>query len=183
MKGVAVFVDRDGVIIKNRDTYVKSLAEVEELPGAIASLARLSRAGHPVIIVSNQSGIGRGLVSWQVVREINARIRRSVEICGGLIDAIMVCPHLPDARCECRKPGIGLLVEAGQRLGLDLRTAYMIGDQLADVEAGTKAGCRPILLHSPFASKHDADAAGIPYCADLTAATDLILNADTRAVA
>jgi D-glycero-D-manno-heptose 1,7-bisphosphate phosphatase len=183
VKGVPVFVDRDGVIIKNRDTYVKSLAEAEELPGATASLARLSRAGHPVVIVSNQSAIGRGLVSWQVVREINARIRRNVELSGGMIDAIMVCPHRPDVGCACRKPGIGLLLEATRWLGLDLSRAYMIGDQLADVEAGRRAGCRPILLRSSFANQRDADAAGVPYCADLAAATELILGEDSRAAA
>jgi D-glycero-D-manno-heptose 1,7-bisphosphate phosphatase len=183
VKNAAVFVDRDGVIIRNRESYVKSLAEAEELPGAIASLARLSHAGHPVLIITNQSAIGRGLVSSKVVRNINERIVRQVEAAGGWIEAVMVCPHLPEAGCECRKPKAGLLIEASRRYRLELSTAYMVGDQITDVEAGLAAGCQPILLQSAFAHASDAIGRNVRYCADLTDATEFILNEDRRVAA
>jgi D-glycero-D-manno-heptose 1,7-bisphosphate phosphatase len=170
----AVFLDRDGVIVRNRDDYVKSWDEVEVLPGAVASIARLSRAGHPVMVVTNQSAVGRGMVRRDVVDGINERLGEMVLAQGGRIDGFFVCPHRPDEHCGCRKPEPGLLLEAERRTGIDLATAYVVGDQACDVAAGRAAGCRPILVRS--GAGDDAAADGCPVASDLAAAADLILG-------
>jgi D-glycero-D-manno-heptose 1,7-bisphosphate phosphatase len=142
----AVLLDRDGVIIRNRPHYVKNWSEAAYLPGAIEGLVRLSCEGFLLAVVTNQSGVDRGLVSEKVVTDIHERIAREVEKAGGRIHGFFVCPHTPEVGCLCRKPRPGLLLQAKRELDIDLANAYMIGDQLSDVEAAKAVGCRPILL-------------------------------------
>jgi D-glycero-D-manno-heptose 1,7-bisphosphate phosphatase len=145
----AVFVDRDGVIIRNRADYVRAWSETELLPGAVEALATLSQNGHRVVVVTNQSAIGRGIVSRKEVRSIHRHIAEAVERAGGRIDSFLVCPHTPEAGCSCRKPRPGLLLKAQRQMKIDLASAYMVGDQPSDVEAARRAGCRPVMLMSP----------------------------------
>jgi len=143
---ITVFVDRDGVLLRDRPDYVKSWAEVEIVPGAFAALARLRAAGARVLVATNQSAVGRGIVSREAVDDIHARLARIALAHGARIDGFLVCPHRPDEGCACRKPKPGLLLQAQRERGLDLSTAYMVGDQASDALTGIAAGCTAILL-------------------------------------
>jgi histidinol-phosphate phosphatase family protein len=172
----AVFVDRDGVIVQDRDDYVKRWAEVVLLPGAADALAALSRAGHRLLVVTNQSAIGRGLTSAAAVADIHDRLARAVALRGGRIDSFLVCPHRPDQRCPCRKPAPGLFRRAEARWAVDLTTAFMIGDHASDMEAARSAGARGILVLSGRTRAADApDVECVAVVDDLRAAADLIL--------
>lgn len=144
----AIFIDRDGVINRNRPDYVKSWAEFEFLPGAIEALRRLCEPGWPIIIVSNQSAVGRGIVAQQTVDEIHARMVAAIRRAGGRVDDVLYCPHAPQDRCDCRKPQPGLLYRAAERHNIDLSRSYMIGDAACDVEAACAAGCAPVVVRS-----------------------------------
>ncbi|GAB4434876.1 MAG: D-glycero-beta-D-manno-heptose 1,7-bisphosphate 7-phosphatase [Anaerolineae bacterium] len=144
----AVFLDRDGVINANRDDYVKTWDEVEILPGALEALARLAQTGYRVVLTSNQSPIGRALVTTEAVEAIHARLRARIEAAGGRLDAIYFCPHRPEDGCPCRKPAPGMLLQAARDLDLSLADSYMVGDALSDVEAGQRAGATAILVLS-----------------------------------
>ena len=145
-KTPAVFLDRDGVINVNRPDHVKSWTEFEFLPGALAALARLAALNLPVIVVTNQAIVNRGMVPQPVVDEINCRMAAEIVRAGGRIDAVIYCPHRPEEACRCRKPQPGLLLEAARRYRLDLRRSVLIGDALSDIEAGQAAGCQTILV-------------------------------------
>ena len=110
MKQRAVFLDRDGVININRPDYIKSWEEFEFLPGVLPALAHLNRLGWPVVVVSNQSVIGRGLASQQVVDDIHVRMLAKILQSRGRLDRIFYCPHHPNENCSCRKPKPGLLI-------------------------------------------------------------------------
>jgi len=142
----AVFLDRDGVINQNQRDYVKSWDEFEFLPGALAALRRLASTRYAIVVVSNQSAINRGLVSWAEVNAINDRMLREIEEAGGRIDAVYICPHRPDEECDCRKPKPGLLYQAASELDIDLASSYLVGDALSDMEAALAAGCTPFLV-------------------------------------
>jgi len=141
-----VLVDRDGVILRNRTDYVKSRAEMELIPGAIDVLAQLSRTGHRVFVVTNQSAVGRGLITPQELNAIHASLASAVGMQGGRIEAFLVCPHHPDDGCDCRKPKPGLLFQARDRYRVELSSAFLIGDSDTDMEAAKAAGCSGILL-------------------------------------
>ncbi len=138
----AIFLDRDGVIIENRDAYVRSWADVEFLPGSFEALARLSASLYKIIVVTNQSAVGRNIISIQTAEDINRRVIAEIEKHGGRIDGVFMCPHAPDAGCTCRKPQPGLLLQAAAALGIDLSTSIMVGDAVSDLAAGQSAGIR-----------------------------------------
>lgn len=144
----AVFLDRDGVINRNRADHVKSWGEFEFLPGALASLRRLAQLPWLVIVVTNQSAIGRGLVSQSVVDEIHQRMMAEISAAGGRIDAVFYCPHRPDEGCDCRKPQPGLLLQAARELAVDLARSVLIGDAESDVRAAQAVGCLPVLVRT-----------------------------------
>jgi D-glycero-D-manno-heptose 1,7-bisphosphate phosphatase len=144
----AIFIDRDGVINANRPDYVKSWAEFEFLPGSREALVGLSGLGWPVVVISNQSAIGRGLVSAETVAEINARMVAEIEQAGGRVDGVYICPHHPDEGCVCRKPRPGLLMDAALELGLDLGCSYLVGDAESDILAALAVGVQPVLVLS-----------------------------------
>lgn len=171
----AVFLDRDGVIIQNRADYVKSLAEVEFLPGALAAVARLASLGGLVVIVTNQSAIDRGVLSPGAAEAINQHVLAQVQAVGGRVDGIFVCPHRPEAGCACRKPRPGLLLQAAERLGIDLAASVMIGDAVSDLEAGRAAGTQAMLVRTGRGAGQalELPAAGlahVPVVADLAEA-------------
>ena len=144
----AVFLDRDGVINRNRPDHVKSWNEFEFLPGALEALKRLAGLGWPVVVVTNQAAIGRGLVDQSEVEEIHRRMVDEVRLFGGRIDAVLYCPHRPDEGCECRKPKLGLLIEASRLLHLDLAASILVGDAESDLLAARAAGCRPVMVRT-----------------------------------
>jgi D-glycero-D-manno-heptose 1,7-bisphosphate phosphatase len=142
----AVFLDRDGVINENRADYVKSWDEFVFLPNVFEPLCQLARNSLLTIVITNQSAINRGLVSPETVEVIHSQMCEAVSVNGGRIDAVLTCPHRPDEDCRCRKPEPGLLLQAAERLDLDLPQSYLIGDSLCDIAAGLAVGCRPILV-------------------------------------
>lgn len=144
----AVLIDRDGVIVRNRPDYVKTVDEMDVLPGALEALAALSRTGHRVFVVTNQSAIGRGLTTTAEVDRMHELIAQGVGLRGGAIAAFLVCPHTPADGCECRKPAPGLLYQARDRYGVDLASAVMVGDSQTDIAAASTAGCISILVWS-----------------------------------
>jgi D-sedoheptulose 7-phosphate isomerase len=175
----AVLVDRDGVIITNRDDYVKSWEQVEVIPGAIEALARLHQSGHRVFVVTNQSAIGRGLVSALDVDTIHDQLGSLIAGVGGHVEAFLVCPHSPDEGCICRKPAPGLLYQARDRFGIALESAIVIGDHETDLLAAAAAGCDSILVLSGR-TPADGTNGRANVADDLAAAVELILSG-TRA--
>ncbi len=138
----AIFLDRDGVIIENRDDYVRSWSDVLFLPGSLEALAKLNTKPYKIVIVTNQSAVGRGIISMQTAEEISRRIVQQIEQHGGRIDGVFMCPHAPDAGCTCRKPLPGLLLQAADALEIDLTVSIMVGDAVSDLSAGQSAGIR-----------------------------------------
>lgn len=136
----ALFLDRDGVIIENRADYVRRWQDVEIYPQALAALARLRDWQGKIIIVTNQSVVGRGLISRGRADAINARLLQLIARAGGRIDAVYMCPHAPTEGCNCRKPQPGLLLQAQRALALDMPNSIIIGDALTDLSAGRAAG-------------------------------------------
>jgi histidinol-phosphate phosphatase family protein len=136
----AIFLDRDGVIIENRSSYVRSWNDVEIYSQALQALARINASPYLIIIITNQSAIGRGILSLELALEINQRLLEAIREAGGRVDAVFMCPHAPEASCDCRKPRPGLLLKAADCLQIDLSQSLMIGDALSDIQAGQAAG-------------------------------------------
>jgi D-glycero-D-manno-heptose 1,7-bisphosphate phosphatase len=141
----AVFLDRDGTVIADAG-YPRDPAEVTFLPGAVDALRRLGDAGFALVVVSNQSGIGRGLVTQEQADAVHRRFLALLAEQGIELTGAFYCPHAPDEGCECRKPAPGLICRAAAELSLDLGRSYMVGDKQTDVETGRRAGCEGLLL-------------------------------------
>jgi len=150
---IAVFLDRDGVVIKDKN-YQYKVADLELIEGASDSIKRLNAAGFLVIIVSNQSGIARGYFTEKDLEEFNSALLSEFKERGAMIDAIYYCPHHPTeakvkkymVECDCRKPKPGILLKAAKEHGIELSKSWMIGDKESDVFAGKAAGCRTVLI-------------------------------------
>jgi len=142
----AVFLDRDGVILENRANYVRSWDDVSFLPDVFPALRRLVQSPYRIVIVTNQSAIGRGLLTLELANEINTRIVNTIEQKGGRIDSVQMCPHAPQDKCSCRKPEPGMLLQASDELSLDLATSFLIGDSRSDLLAGKAAGIGDLAL-------------------------------------
>ncbi len=149
IKRPALFLDRDGVIIENRPDYVRSWADVQFLPGALQALAGLRERPEAIILVTNQSAVGRGLLSLDQAIAINQRLLAVIRRAGGRVDAVYLCPHAPRQGCTCRKPRPGLLLQAAERQRIDLADSALIGDALSDIKAGRAAGlARTVLVRT-----------------------------------
>lgn len=148
MSRPAVLLDRDGTINRRAapQRYITDSAELVLLPGAAEAVARLGAAGFEPVVVSNQRGIARGLVTWQTLSEIEARIQAELARYGVRIAAFYYCPHDLADDCACRKPRPGMLIDAARDLDLDLGASWMIGDSPSDIAAGDAAGCRTALI-------------------------------------
>ncbi len=142
----AIFLDRDGVIIKNRPDYVRVWEDVTIYPQALAALVEISHLPYPIVVVTNQSAVSRGLISLDDAWEINRHLVERVNQAGGRIDAFYMCPHAPWDECQCRKPKPGLIFQAADELGIDLSQSFMIGDALTDLEAALAAGVPRVAL-------------------------------------
>ena len=178
----AVFLDRDGTLIEHVH-YLSDPALVRLLPGAAEALRRFRRAGFARVLVTNQSAIGRGMLTEERLDQIHTEMNRQLAARGATIDAIYYCPDAPagDDRTVVenpdRKPGPGMLLRAAADLKLDLGASWMVGDLISDVLAGQNAGCRSILLESGQTAPEEAQtlAGRFLTAPDLAAAADLIL--------
>ncbi len=144
-KGRAVFVDRDDTLMIDV-AYCRNPEEVRLLPRAAEGLRILARGGFAIVVVTNQSGLGRGYFDEERLTAVNARLRSELRSRGADFQALYYCPHRPDESCACRKPQPGLLFRAAGELDLDLTRSYTIGDKGWDVEAGKAAGTRTVLI-------------------------------------
>jgi histidinol-phosphate phosphatase family protein len=143
----ALFMDRDGTVMVDVG-YPRGPDDVELLPDAPDTLARLRQLGLKLVVVSNQSGVGRGLVTADEAASVHRSFVEALRAHGVELDAAYYCPHAPDDGCSCRKPSPELLERAARELDIDLRESFMVGDKDSDVEAGRRAGCRAIAFHS-----------------------------------
>ena len=152
-----VILDRDGVINRDSEHYIKTPEEWEALPGSLEAIAELTRAGYSVVVATNQAGIGKKLFDMHALNAIHQKMLRAVTLAGGHIEAIFFCPHHPDDHCACRKPKIGLLTDIAARYELESPAhapssipsapcVPFVGDSLRDVQAAVAAGCVPHLV-------------------------------------
>jgi D-glycero-D-manno-heptose 1,7-bisphosphate phosphatase len=143
-----VILDRDGVINEDCDTYIKSVAEWQPIPGSLEAIARLTQADYRVFIASNQSAIGRGLIDFDALFAIHDRLQHSLRELGGRIDGIAFAPEHPDHATAMRKPRPGMLLDLACRLQVPLDGVPMVGDSIGDIEAARAAGARPVLVRT-----------------------------------
>jgi D-glycero-D-manno-heptose 1,7-bisphosphate phosphatase len=141
-----IVLDRDGVINHDSEQFIKSPDEWRPIPGSLEAIARLNRAGYRVVVATNQSGVGRGLLDFAMLNAIHDKMHRALALAGGRIDAVFFCPHTADARCDCRKPKPGMLIEIGKRFSVDLTGVPCIGDGLRDLQAAETVGAQPMLV-------------------------------------
>jgi D-glycero-D-manno-heptose 1,7-bisphosphate phosphatase len=141
-----VFLDRDGVINRDSPDYIKDWSEFEFIPGSIDAIRDLTRNGFVSILITNQSALSRRLISRQKFEHVHAMMCKTIATGGGKIADIFFCPHLPEDRCDCRKPEPGLIFQARRKYNIDLAQAYMIGDSAKDIECARNAGCGRAIL-------------------------------------
>lgn len=181
----AVFIDRDGTI-NEESGYLFRIEECRFIPRAIEALTELHKAGFMLVVVTNQSGIARGYYSEADLEQLHSYMDREIEAAGGRVDGWYHCPHHPDyadgaSVCDCRKPLPGMLELAADELGIDLAVSWMIGDKVADIEAGVAAGCQTILVKTGYGA---TEALSVPkgqaICDDLFAAAEHILKLSSK---
>ena len=178
----AVFLDRDGTINVEKE-YLHRPEEFEFIPGVPEAIRLLRTAGFRVIVVTNQSGVARGYYGEQAVEALHRHLDGELALHDAGVDAYYFCPHHPvegvgeyRTACDCRKPLPGMLVQAARDFGLDLGRSFIVGDKLADVEAGLAAGCRSILVRTGYGEREAGKVPeGVPVCDDLLAAAKAIV--------
>lgn len=141
-----VILDRDGVINYDSETFIKTPDEWKPIPGSLEAIAHLNQAGYRVVVATNQSGIGRGLLDMVTLNAINDKMCKAINQAGGRIDAMFFCPHANTDHCDCRKPATGMFKEISERFGLGLSGVPAIGDSLRDLQAAAAVDAIPILV-------------------------------------
>ncbi len=174
-KANAVFLDRDGTLNRSIGKRPPNTPdELEMLPGAAEAVAQLHASGFKIFVVTNQGGVGLGYMTKKELDAIHDRLREEIEQAGGKIDAIAACTHKPWAKCGCRKPKPGMILQLAKEYNIDLAVSFMIGDREMDIQAGQAAGTTTILVGdediSPTVPDHKVR--------DLAAAAELILSFD-----
>jgi D-glycero-D-manno-heptose 1,7-bisphosphate phosphatase len=179
-----IVLDRDGVINRDSDNYIKSPDEWIPIDGSLEAIARLNTAGYHVIVVTNQSGIARGFYDHRALNAMHDKFRCLLAQHGGKVDAIYYCPHGPDDQCDCRKPKAGLFERAAASFMLDFPNIYSIGDSFRDIEAAQKVGARSLQVRTGKGertiAKHGADLIelNVPIFDNLASAADFVIEAD-----
>ncbi len=171
-----VLLDRDGTVIVEKN-YLADPDGVELLPGAVEGLRLLLAAGYGLVLITNQSGVGRGYFTLEDLGRVNQRLEQMLAEAGIRLEGIYICPHAPEQDCECRKPKPKLAIDAAAELGFDLQQAWMIGDKSADVDLARNAGTRAVLVRTGYGRKTEAAGVVADYVAeDLSAAAARILR-------
>lgn len=148
-----IILGRDGVLNQFREGHVTAPEEWQTIPGALEAVAQLNHTGWHVVVATNQSGIGRGMIDMSAVNAVHAHMNELLHAEGGRLDAVFFCPHVPEDGCDCRKPKPGLVLDIGRRYGVDLANVPMLGDTLRDLQTAQAAGCEPHLVLSGRAAK------------------------------
>jgi D-glycero-D-manno-heptose 1,7-bisphosphate phosphatase len=175
-----VILDRDGVINFDSDQFIKSPREWNPIPGSMEAIAQLNQAGYRVVVATNQSGVGRGLFDMSTLNAIHAKMHKLAAISGGRIEAVFLCPHAADSRCDCRKPNAGLFRDIAARFHIELGSVYAVGDALRDVQAALTAGARPMLVKTGKGMRTLEGGqlpAGVPVFENLAQAAQAIISA------
>lgn len=141
-----ILLDRDGVINEDSDHYIKTAEEWQPIPGSIEAIARLSSAGYAIAVITNQSGLARGLFQQYDLDAMHTKMHNLVSQAGGVISALYYCPHLPEDLCSCRKPKPGMLEQLARDHNVQLKDALFVGDSLKDLQAATAVNTQPILV-------------------------------------
>jgi D-glycero-D-manno-heptose 1,7-bisphosphate phosphatase len=175
MSSRAVFLDRDGTLMREVN-YCADPKLVEILPGVPQALIRLREAGYKLIVISNQSGIGRGYFTEAQYRLVEAEVARA--ICPATLDAVYFCPDRPDQASDRRKPAPGMVLEAQREHDIDLADSFFVGDKALDIECGRNAGLRTVLVKTGYGAS-ETHAAPHWIAEDLSAAADIILENGT----
>ena len=181
-----VILGRDGILNEFREGHVTAPDEWVPVFGALEAVARLNHAGWHVVVATNQSGIGRGMIDMSAVNAVHAHMHQMLQAQGARLDAVFFCPHTPEDDCGCRKPKPGLLLDIGLRYGVDLAQVPMVGDTARDLLAAQSAGCQPHLVQSGRAAGLGPDQVqamlalvpGARAHADLGAFVDFLLQRD-----
>ena len=145
-KNKAVFLDRDGVINKNKINYVKTIEELEILPSIGIPIKKLKNNDYFVIVITNQSPINRKLITHEELNNIHSSIQKHLQFFDTSIDKFYFCPHMPEENCNCRKPNTGMLMQAISEFNIEPTLSWMIGDNDSDIQAGLAAGCRTLKI-------------------------------------
>ena len=174
-----IILDRDGVINRDSDDFIKSPDEWIPLPGSLEAIARLNQAGYKVAVATNQSGIARGMFSVLTLNAIHQKLHASAQQIGAWVDAIFFCPHAAVDNCDCRKPKPGMVRAIGKRFDTALKGVPIVGDSLRDLQAGYVLGCTPFLVLTGKGEK-TREKGGLPpgtqVFADLSAVVDHLLR-------
>lgn len=141
-----IVLDDKGVINEVTDPFIQTPEQWVPIPGSLEAIAKLTHQGYRVIVATNQSGIGRGLLDMDTFNAINDKLFKAVQAAGGYLDALFFCPHAQQDHCHCRKPEIGLFKEIIQRYSTDLKGVPIVGDSLKDLQAASSIGATPILV-------------------------------------
>ncbi len=173
-----IILDRDGVINRDSDQYIRRPAEWQAIPGSLAAIAQLNRAGVKVAVATNQSGIARGLFTTDTLDAIHTRMQTELAAIGGQIDHLVYCPHGPDEGCTCRKPEPGLYHQIATYFGYSLTGVPVIGDSARDLAAATRVGAHPIrvLTGKGMRTAQDPAWAAVPAFTDLQQAVPYLLE-------
>ncbi|WP_054772920.1 D-glycero-beta-D-manno-heptose 1,7-bisphosphate 7-phosphatase [Methylogaea oryzae] len=158
-----IILDRDGVINRDSDAFIKSPDEWVPIPRSVEAMAELSRHGYRIAVITNQSGIARGLFGLDALEAMHDKMRSLVQTAGGQLDRIYFCPHGPDDGCDCRKPKTGLFERFARDTGADLRGVPAIGDSYRDLQAAAAVGCRPMLVKTGKGLRTQAGHPHLPY--------------------
>ena len=141
-----VILDRDGVINFDSDRFIRNPDEWRAIPGSLEAIARLGQAGYRVVVATNQSGVGRGLLDMATLNAVHSRMHKAVNQAGGRIEAVFYCPDVADSDSPCRKPNPGMFRAIAERFNVPLEQVPAVGDSLSDLQAAATAGAQPILV-------------------------------------
>ena len=168
----AVFLDRDGVIIE-QVAYLSKPEQAVLIPGAVEALRIIHRHGDLAVVISNQSGVGRGYFTAADVDAVHDRIQQLLAQSGEKVDEFRYCPHAPDEACSCRKPSPEMILKSAERFGIDVQASLMLGDRMSDLECGKNAGCaKSVLVRTGYGAEQEPKAreAGFAVADDMLAA-------------
>ena len=179
MSEKVIILDRDGVINKKIDGYVRTPDEWVPIDGSLDAMIELHRSNYRLVVATNQAGIGHGIMTVDDLIMVHAKMQSMLGVQRAHVDGLFFCPHAPQAKCKCRKPEPGLLNSIARRYRISLTNTYFIGDSMVDVKAGLAAGAKPMMVRTGL-GETESEKVGddIPVYDNLAEATRAILEAD-----